>query len=318
MAKNLHQPKYRFLLLLDIMMWKHDLASVLDMSVPLWQKHIKRLQKIDKLFGDQPDPAEEQKEKEEFTGDFWIYQITQKASKETKQALELSEDYDIHNRQDALKILEWLQTEGHRKDAKELFDASPELLPEFSITTFEENKILAWDMARFINVLKRSLILGYISEEEMTQKLDQIYPMIAGRYASWQSYVADYKLGNLIWQVSLLEEQADEDMEAAFNEDNKHIEENVAVLLHHELSPWTVFDIRKDYTIPEPPTEAKTGDKTVVDNSRKTGLQKYWWVLLLIGLLSMGLKIYSKWSQKQNNTKEQRMENLKKKLQEIK
>lgn len=315
---KLEAAKYHFLLMLDIMMWRTNIQSLLDSSLPLWQKHIGRLQKIDKLFGDKPDPAEEQKERLEFVGNFWLYQVTEKADAATKALLSLEEDYEVTNKKDCDAVLNWLLNSGHREAFLSAIQEDAEDLTGSNEAALYEKAFLAWDAARFVNVVKRGRLLGYYNNEELAQWLDELHPRVVQKFKSWSQFFDGFMLGKKTWEEN---ESQNEVMDAEdiqiFAADNQRMYDNVAVLNSHPLSPWIVFDTRTDYAAPAALTTiaAKT-DSSTEANRKATGLKKYWWVFIVLSLVVAGLKIGLKQSQrnKQPASAEERLQNLRDKL----
>lgn len=316
---KLEAAKYHLLLMLDVMMWRTNIKSVLDSALPLWQKHIGRLNKIDKLFGDKPDPAEEQKERLEFVGNFWLYQVTEKADAATRAALSLEEDYEVFNKEDCDTVLNWLLTSGHREEF--IAAIKKERIPSSGNTELVvyEKAFLAWDAARFTDVVKRGRILGFYNNDELAQWLDKLHPLVVKQFSSWSQFFDGFMLGKKAWEQSELEhgEMNTEDSHI-FESDNKTVYENAAVLYSHPLSPWVVFDISTDYAAPVPAASLAATANGIASpaNQKATGLKKYWWVFLLLSFVVAGLKIGLKQSRKnkQHMNTEERLQNLRDKL----
>lgn len=148
----------------------------------------------------------------------------------------LSDYYDITDRESALETLEWLYTSGHRvyfdaikmavsgQDNKIYADGldadDAERIQEY-ISNLQESvddlieegflnqiadiakcSILAWDMGRLVLVTRCCFDAEYISEEEAWSYIMNAHRVCKEQYASWDEFASGYVIGRAMWSGS--------------------------------------------------------------------------------------------------------------------
>lgn len=145
----------------------------------------------------------------------------------------LSDYYDISDRDSALETLEWLYTSGHRVyfdaikgvvsgqdtqiyadglDAEDidrireylsnLRESIDELMQENFLkqrADLAQCSILAWDMGRLVLVTRCCFDAGYISDEEAWSYIWNARQVSKEKYASWIEFAAGYVIGRAMW-----------------------------------------------------------------------------------------------------------------------
>lgn len=169
----------------------------------------------------------------------------------------LQEMWDVHDRSSALDSIQGLFTTGHRTKFnalkantqslykfKEIFKFDFDESEEIQLSDEEFEKlitwvkrandfvpkcgILAWDVSRYIHLVRMCFYVGYLSDQEAWQKLNAIWPLVDGKFLSWNEYAQSFLIGRTFWAGS-------EDPEL------KLVCER---LLGHKASPWLNFPIK--------------------------------------------------------------------------
>jgi hypothetical protein len=104
----------------------------------------------------------------------------------------LSQWWDIHGREEAIKTLNWLWQEGHRGVYR-----TESRMPARVANV--HTPLLAWDYCRLIWVAGVSYIAGYITEAEAWEKIMPAAVAIQANYSSWRQMGEDYLLGRERW-----------------------------------------------------------------------------------------------------------------------
>lgn len=138
--------------------------------------------------------------------------------------------WGVHNRNEAIKTLEWLHDTGHRTEYARIAREFPirhenwakwemmalchttnqndpvvkEALRKFRILAANHNKnaeddMLAWDYSRYIFVAGTSYVAGYLSEDEAWEKIMPVARRLQTAYNSWQDMGESYLMGRDIW-----------------------------------------------------------------------------------------------------------------------
>lgn len=148
----------------------------------------------------------------------------------------LSNYYDISNRNSALETIEWLYTRGHRvyfdvikgviaglstqinvngldEDAEyriqeycsNLQESIDELIEEKFLkqrADLAQCSILAWDMGRLVLVTRCCFDAGYISDEEAWHYILNARKTSKEQYTSWDDFASGYVIGRAMWSGS--------------------------------------------------------------------------------------------------------------------
>jgi len=153
------------------------------------------------------------------------------------QKLKLTELLLGHNKEyePMLELLHWFVNEGHRKG-----DHSPESV--------------AWDVGRYVDVLRDAFYVGYINKETAFKHLRIAYNISIGHFRSWKEYGTAFLAYKRFWDGRNMEELAlnlkhhsgkayttEEVYEIYKGEGNTQIawlEEAITTLLHNKSSIW--------------------------------------------------------------------------------
>lgn len=164
----------------------------------------------------------------------------------------LKSDWGIKNRNTALETLEWLESEGHRKELHNILKWKDKLktreietikeflkdayendifvsyyLSEFDSFDFDEKElkrsnfykelsynlnfiekfekdipncgILAWDMARYVNLLRMCREAGYINVDECWELLGRVKEECFENIENWTDFAKSFGLGRKYW-----------------------------------------------------------------------------------------------------------------------
>lgn len=148
-------------------------------------------------------------------------------NKKLVQALILR-DWDIQDRDSALKTVEWLKKEGHRARCQEYMEELQEMgmldmdaetfLQALMDTGIEENlfryvmvydmyhngqdanAIAAWDLCRVNQLYGDFYICGYMTYEEAMDASLENSLVLQKMYPSWEAMVGSYMMGYQFWQ----------------------------------------------------------------------------------------------------------------------
>lgn len=174
-----------------------------------------------------------------------------------EQVLEILENmWEITDEKSALKALADLRDQGHRakfagllKVANDLqkfrqvyeFDFAgdtSEPIPEEEYVHLSEwirkanayvegVGILAWDMGRFVHVVRLCYLGGMLSDQQCWSELAKVEPLVKGRFKDWMQFAQSYLIGLSFWAG-----QEDDIMKASCER-----------LMGYELSPWTLYPL---------------------------------------------------------------------------
>ena len=134
----------------------------------------------------------------------------------------LQNSWDISNREDLLKTLDWIDQGGHRqlfnalgsraanlspdelaKAASRLGaeDANSVMVAHQYYEKYSTQSIAAWDYARYINVCRWSVAAGYISEEEAWPRVMHAAQILQQTFTSWKEFGENYLVGREFWSL---------------------------------------------------------------------------------------------------------------------
>ncbi len=89
-------------------------------------------------------------------------------------------------------------------------------------TYLKESGILAWDMARYVHLVRLSFIVGYLDDNEAWAEILKIAPMIEGSFLSWMDFSQSFLIGRTFWSGT----------------DDPEVKNICQKLLGHPASPW--------------------------------------------------------------------------------
>lgn len=134
----------------------------------------------------------------------------------------------ITSREDLEEMLEFIYTQGHRTKFMALaktagdpqkfkqvfeFDFSPSeevAMSEEDFASLREwiqkvlqllpnQGILAWDMARYIHLIRLGVLVGYLSASEAWGWVDKVGPLVQGQFKDWMQFAQSYLIGLTFW-----------------------------------------------------------------------------------------------------------------------
>lgn len=85
-----------------------------------------------------------------------------------------------------------------------------------------ESSILAWDAARYIQLIRLSFMAGYLTDSEAWSEILKLAPLIEGKFKSWMEFSKSFLIGRTFWSGS----------------DDTEIKAICERLLGHPASPW--------------------------------------------------------------------------------
>ena len=161
----------------------------------------------------------------------------------------LSDWWGIHNREDLLNGLQWIEDGGHRREFERLgaylSSANDQQLAEL-VENAEQSKqarhqvniarkyyeklgiksLLAWDYARFIALCRWGYLVGYLSEQEAWDRIMPAAAMLQSTFDSWKDFGENYLIGREFWSY---EQTA---------KDDQLFRDIYRKLLNNSSSPW--------------------------------------------------------------------------------
>lgn len=110
-------------------------------------------------------------------------------------------DWDVVDRHGAVDTIDTLVRRGHREELARHLRGAPIHDParrrfiDAHREALGRREIQAWDLGRAVSVARAAAALGWLSEREAWDVLEQIGARIAGAYRSWEEYGEDFALG---------------------------------------------------------------------------------------------------------------------------
>lgn len=140
--------------------------------------------------------------------------------------------WGINNREELLKMLDWLDKEGHRTDFerigvyilsmpqeqfKEIMvreQNNEEFKNKVEIVTnnymkLGDKSLLAWDYCRYIFLCRWGYLVGYLTEEEAWSRIMPVARMLQQTYDSWDNLGQNYLIGMEFWSYERTKESGD-------------------------------------------------------------------------------------------------------------
>jgi hypothetical protein len=137
----------------------------------------------------------------------------------------LSQWWSVNSRDDLLRMLNWLQFQGHRSEFDQLgrrLDAltdrqfatletlaqrHPQTLNELQIARknhelLGQKGILAWDLVRYIALCRWGYLTGYLSENEAWDRIMPAALRLQKTFDSWQDLQSNYLIGREYWSLT--------------------------------------------------------------------------------------------------------------------
>ncbi|MEN0058725.1 MAG: DUF1266 domain-containing protein [Bdellovibrio sp.] len=176
----------------------------------------------------------------------------------------LEEFWGVFDKQSALQNMENIRRQGHRTKFNVLRSALPtegsidmgslEKFKQIFAFDFEEGHepqlsdeeykklatwiqsthrylkeagILAWDMARFIQLVRLCFVAGYITDNEAWAEVLKLGPLVEGRFESWMEFSQSFLIGRTFW----------------CGRDEPQVKAICERLLGHPASPWNFISL---------------------------------------------------------------------------
>lgn len=163
----------------------------------------------------------------------------------------LEELWDVFDVISAKKVIENLRTQGHRTKFNVLkkHTQSPHQFREIFKFDFEDPThvqlddeqfktlaawiekadsfvpkvgILAWDIARYVHLVRLCYVANYVRADEAWAHLDAIQPQVQGQFATWSEFSQSFLIGRTFWA----------------GEEDPELKSACERLLGYTLSPW--------------------------------------------------------------------------------
>lgn len=171
----------------------------------------------------------------------------------------LEEFWDVRDRESCQKVLENIRSQGHRTkfnvlrsslpgdgsiDAVSLekfrqifnFDLEEGQQVQMSEADYsklamwmqrthkylKESGILAWDLARYIQLVRLSFVAGYLSDVQAWAEILKLAPLADGKFANWMDFCQSFLIGRTFWSGT----------------DDPRVKSICERLLGHPASPW--------------------------------------------------------------------------------
>jgi hypothetical protein len=152
-------------------------------------------------------------------------------SHKRRYAALLADDWNVHNREELLLMIEQTEHNGHAAALKEIkqiidnekdysilainrkyhLDAAAYNRLKFVAAnweTYQNRTILAWDLGRVIALCRWGYSCEYITKEEAWEKVMYYAKKIQPLYDSWVAYGLDYFWGRLFWAAGFGEDMS--------------------------------------------------------------------------------------------------------------
>lgn len=178
----------------------------------------------------------------------------------------LREWWNVHDRADLLRTLEWIENGGHRRD----FDKFGAYVSSLSPASLEEmrnkvgqrietrNKIdiavrhyaqlgpksiTGWDYGRYVSLCGWGYVVGYLSEDEAWRRIMPVARTLQKTFDSWEDLGKNYLIGRQFWSHKQTDNHGDE-MTRVYRK-----------LCAEQISPWHLYPWRLDLSPAEQGTK---------------------------------------------------------------
>jgi hypothetical protein len=146
--------------------------------------------------------------------------LKEEQKRSTRRLLE--EWWSIGNREDLLGALSWIEQGGHRQAFSALGARASQLGPDdlkkvvsrldsehansvvVARRYYEKlgsQSITGWDFARYINLCRWGVQVGYLSEDEAWPRVMYAAGILQLTFSSWQEFGDDYLIGREFWSL---------------------------------------------------------------------------------------------------------------------
>jgi hypothetical protein len=134
----------------------------------------------------------------------------------------LQNAWGISNRDELLRMLDWIDQGGHRRMFSEIGARTAKVAPEALAKAvsrlspedansvmvapryyarYSTQSITGWDYGRYINVCRWGIGAGYISEEEARPRVMHAAQILQQTFTSWREFGEDYLVGREYWSL---------------------------------------------------------------------------------------------------------------------
>jgi len=171
--------------------------------------------------------------------------ITEKMKESEKASLVIW--WNVHNREELLSALAWIEEGGHRQQFTELGEHAsrmdqaefnqmvarldPEQANSLTVARryyqqLSEQSLIGWDYARYISLCRWGFLVGYLSEEEAWQRIMPAASILQRSFSSWRELGENYLIGREFWSL------------AQTQKDGQRMRAVYVRLLNDSSSPW--------------------------------------------------------------------------------
>lgn len=157
--------------------------------------------------------------------------------------------WGIHDRQDLLEKLAWVQLSGHRvgfeklgravtmmndQEYQTLLQESSEDIEAYNAITIAKayyeklgtDSLIAWDYCRYISLCRWGYAVGYLSEKEAWAKIMPAARILQSTYTSWPELGENFIIGHKYWSYAETQESL------------PRFQQALATLTTSTQSPW--------------------------------------------------------------------------------
>jgi len=142
----------------------------------------------------------------------------------SKEKESLRRWWNVENRADLIKSLEWIECGGHREDfvvmGRMLFSMTAEQLAELkrkfaddpaTLNQMEvvfknwekmgDKNLMGWDFSRYVALCGWGHLVGYLTEDEAWEKIMPVARLLQKTFNSWEELGANYLVGREFWSL---------------------------------------------------------------------------------------------------------------------
>lgn len=153
-------------------------------------------------------------------------------------------DTPAKRRNQAIDVLNWLANEGHRMSPRYVEPGDREAPKD----------LLAWDIARLVNIARHAFMSGYITEEEGWAYVRDAAKMAQPNFSSWEDYANRNSRGRYRWRAGA----------------DKTFDDAVEFLLKNGKSPWRTLDWHMPLRDEDFRNPVKIATKTTTEDVRNS------------------------------------------------
>ena len=157
--------------------------------------------------------------------------------------------WGVTDRESLLRILQWVQDDGHRKGWDRLADAIESGAPALKSELAQQNpksqnqinvctkyykqvgakSLLGWDYSRYIELCRWGYMCGYLSKDEAWEKIMPAAKLLQKTFDSWEDLGQNYIIGRKYWSTQETAKSGD------------IYARNLKTLLSDARSPWVLL-----------------------------------------------------------------------------